>query len=345
MQKFDTQALINSTEVEYKLLKGVETAQALGKFGTFKEQPKNSTDTLTFVRLNPFNMDTTYGVATIDPQDFMFEEGVTPDVNTISYTTIPVTLNEYDVLFKYTNKTALMSPFMVTDDMISQTTDVIAEIAELVAFGQFKAGTSVVYANGSTRAGLNKAISMPILRLAVRGLKANGARNSTTMIKSGENFGTSPGPAGYICFCSSDMGADIRDLPHFTPKEAYGFSRTAVHPDELGICEEFTFIGSRLLKPWLAAGAADDGTMVSAASANNDVYPMIVMAADAWGHVSLNGRGHTGIKPIHVPWDRASHYNPSRKFGFVGATFNYNAVRLNEFFMTRVESCASELTQ
>lgn len=345
MQKYNTQALINQTEVEYKLLKEVETIQALGKFGMFREHPRNKTDTVTFSRLNPFNMDTNTGAPNIDPQNFMFEEGLTPDTNTITYTDVPVTLNSYDVLFKYTDKAALMHEHKIPDDMIRQTAQVIAEIAELVAFGQVKAGSSVVYANGSTRAGLKQPISLPILRLAVRAMNSNRATEVTTMIKAGPDFGTGSAPGGFICFCSTDLSSDIRDLPHFVPKEAYGSARKAYHQKEIGACEEFTFIVSSLLKPWLAAGTTYDGSMVSAAGSSNDVYPMILMAQDAWGHVSLKGRGYTGINPVHVPWDDANHYNPSKKFGFIGAGFYYNCVRLNEFFMQRIEVCATRLVQ
>lgn len=343
MQYLSTQALINDTEVEYKLLKGVETIQALGKFGVMKEHPRNKTDTITFSRLNPFNMSSTTGAPQIVAQDFIYAEGATPDINTISYTDVTCTLNEYDVLFKYSNKTALMHEHKIPDDMIALTARTMAEVAELVAYGQFKAGTSVVYANGSTRAGLNQPISLNVLRQAVRAMDVNRATEVTTMIGSGPNFGTGTAPGGYICFVSSDGAADARDLDHFVPCEAYGTARKKIHPKEIGACEEFTFIKSPLFTAWLASGDTYDGTMYSAAAAANDVYPMIVMGADAWGHVSLKGRGYTGIRPVHVPWDQASHYNPARKFGFVGATFDYNAVRLNEFWMQRIEACVSKL--
>jgi N4-gp56 family major capsid protein len=171
MQTYTTQALINDTEVEYKLLAEVESIQAIGKFGMFREHPLNKTDTITFSRLNPFNMvaasgsPTVGGYPSIDPQDFMFQEGITPDANTISYTDVPATLQNYDVLFKYTSKTALMHEHKIPDDMIRQTGKVVAEIMEMVAYGQVKSGTSVCYANGSTRAGLDQPISLPICGL------------------------------------------------------------------------------------------------------------------------------------------------------------------------------------
>jgi N4-gp56 family major capsid protein len=176
-------------------------------------------------------------------------------------------------------------------------------------------------------------------------MNTNRATEATTMIKAGPDYGTGSAPGGFICFCSTDCSSDVRDLPHFKEKEAYGTARKAYHKKEIGVCEEFTFIVSPLLTPWLAAGTTYDGTMVSAGSASNDVYPMIVMAEDAWGHVALKGNGGTGISPVHVPWDEANHYNPAKKFGFVGASFWCATVRLNEFWMQRIEACASRLNQ
>ena len=76
--------------------------------------------------------------------------------------------------------------------------------------------------------------------------------------------------------------------------------------------------------------------MKSAAGAAVDVYPMIVMAEDCWGHVSLKGHGKTSISPTYLPPSQKNHANPSGTFGYVGADFWYAPVRLNENWMTRL---------
>ena len=83
--------------------------------------------------------------------------------------------------------------------------------------------------------------------------------------------------------------------------------------------------------------------MVAADDTNIDVYPMIVMAEEAWGHVSLKGHGKTGISPTVIPASQKNHANPSGMFGYVGADFWYAVVRLNENWLTRLECAATDL--
>lgn len=343
-QLYTTVASRQSTRSAQRLLKEVETIQALGKFGDQMQQPLNKTNTVTFRRLDPFNMSSTTGAPVITPEDHMYLEGTTPDANTIDFTDVPCTLNNYDVLFKYSADAALMYEDDIPAAMIRQTARVIAEIAELVAYGQVKSGSSAIYSNGSTRAGVASKISIGKLRQATRSMENNRAMPVTSMISAGPNFGTGTAPEGYIVFCSTDCAADVRDLPNFTSKEAYGSSAKSLHPKELGVCEEYRFIVSPLFTPFLAAGAAVSTTgMLAANDTNIDVYPMIVMGESAWGHISLKGNGYSGITPTHVKHTEINHANPSGKFGFVGAGFYYNAVRLNDNWMTRIETAVTDL--
>jgi hypothetical protein len=49
------------------------------------------------------------------------------------------------------------------------------------------------------------------------------------------------------------------------------------------------------------------------------------------------------VSPTVLPATQKSHANPLGQFGFVGASFWMNAVRLNENWMYRVESAVSAL--
>jgi N4-gp56 family major capsid protein len=83
--------------------------------------------------------------------------------------------------------------------------------------------------------------------------------------------------------------------------------------------------------------------MKSAAGVNIDVYPMIITAQDAWGHVSLKGHGYSGISPTIIPSNQKNHANPSGMFGYVGADFWYQAVRLNENWMAALKVAVTDL--
>lgn len=343
-QNYSTVQSRNLIRAEMKLLKEVETIQVLGKFGEHKPQPLNKTDTVVFRRLNPFDMSTTTGAPQITAADFVTTEGTTPTANTIDWTDVTVSLQQYAVLYRFSSKTALMYEDDIPDAMIRSTSKTLAEVAELVAYGQYKSGSGVIYANGSTRAGVASKISINKLRLAARSMESNRADRVTTMIKPGPDYGTSGVEPGYVVFCHTDCVADCRDLPNFTERVKYGSAIKPVHEREFGACEEFRFVSSPLFAPYLAAGAAVGTTgMVAADDTNIDVYPMIVIAEDAIGHVSLKGHGYTAIKPTLIPASQTNHANPSGMFGFVGANFWYNAVRLNDNFMTRIETGVTDL--
>lgn len=343
IQQYSTVASRNLIRAEMKLLKHAEPIQVLGRFGAQKQQPKRKTDTIVFRRLKPFNA-TAAEVPNITAANFITAEGVTPTPNTISYTDVTVVLYQYAVLFKFSSKAELMYEEDIPDDMATLTGETLAEVAELVCYGQIKGGTTIVYANGTTLVGVNTCISLNRLRLCARTLESNRGRRVTTALKPGPDFGTSSVEATYLVFIHTDVISDVRNLPGFTKKEDYGTAIKPVHAREIGACEEFRFITSPLFAPSLAAGAAVGATgMVAANDTNIDVYPCIVTAQDAWGHVSLKGKGYTGISPTIISSQTKNHANPIGQFGYVGADFWYNAVRLNENWMVVLNVAVTDL--
>ena len=343
MQKYSTVPSRNLIRAEMEMLKHAEAKCVLSSFGDQKMQPQRKTDTVVFRRLNLFNM-AANGVAGVDPAAMMLTEGVTPDANTISYTDVPATLQQYGVLFSLSSKAQLMYEDDIPSDMKKLCGETLGYVQELVAYNKFKAGSSVIYANGTSRATVNSKISLGKLRQAARSLQANWANKVNSMISPGPNFGTSAVPESYTVFCHTDCNADIRDLPGFVPIEKYGTAIKALSPQEFGACEEFRFINSPLFTPFLAAGAAVASTgMASVGGANIDIYPLLIIGEAAWGHVSLKGKGYTGISPTYLPPTDKNHANPMGQVGYVGADFWYEAVRLNENFMTRVECAVTAL--
>lgn len=351
IQNYSSVPSRNLIRAEMKMLKHAEPIQVLGSFGAQKEQPLNKTDTIVFRRLKPFSATAATNPAdgysetpSITAANFVTSEGTTPTANTISYTDVTVSLEQYSVLFKFSSKAQLMYEDDIPGDMSKLTGETLAEVAELVAYGAIRAGTSVIYANGTTRVGVNSTISLAKLRSAARSMEKNRGKKVTEIIKPGPNFGTSACESAYVVFMHTDMSSDVRDLPGFTKRVDYGSAIKPVHAREIGSCEEFRFVTSPLFTPFAAAGAAVGSTgMVAADGANIDVYPMIVMAEEAWGHVSLKGHGKTGISPTIIPASKKNHANPSGMFGYVGADFWYAVVRLNENWLARIECSATDL--
>ncbi|MCP3683282.1 MAG: N4-gp56 family major capsid protein [bacterium] len=352
MQKYSTPiASRNIIYAEMEMLKHAMPIQVLGTFGSQRQHPLRKTDTVVFRRLRPFGAAVQSNPADgysetpqITPTNFVTSEGTTPTPNTISYTDVTVTLEQYAVLFKFSSKAELMYEDDIPNDMKKQTGETIAEIAELVCYGAVKAGSSVLYSNGSTRVGLNTIITLTKLQAAARALESNRGSYVNTKIAAGPNFGTAPVEPSYCVFVHTDSVADVRGLPGFTKRVEYGSAIKPVHEREFGAVEDFRFIKSPLFAPFLAAGASSTGSgMKSAGGSNCDVYPMIIMAEDAWGHISLKGKNYTGISPTIISSKIKNHANPSGMFGYVGADFWYASVRLNENWMLRIEHCVTDI--
>jgi N4-gp56 family major capsid protein len=326
-----------------EMLKMVETIQVLGLFGDQKSQPLNKTDTVVFRRLKPFNATSTETPG-ITAANFITAEGTTPATNSISYTDVTATVQQFSVLFKFSSKAQMMYEDDIPGDMKKVTAQTLAEVAELVCYGQVKAGSSVIYANGSTRAGVNTPISLRKLQQAARTMENNRGKHVTSSIAAGQNFGTAPVEPAYIVFYHTDGSSDVRKIEGFTKRVEYGSAIKPVHPREIGAVEEFRFVPSPLFAPYLAGGSSTLNGMVSAGASSVDVYPFIIIAESAFGHISLKGNGYTGISPTVIPSNVKNHANPSGMFGFVGADFWYQCVRLNENWMTRCECAVTDLT-
>jgi N4-gp56 family major capsid protein len=337
IQNYSTVASRNLIRAEQDMLKHAEPIIVLGNFGTQKEQPLNKTDTIVFRRLNPFNMQAG-GAPGITAASFILAEGVTPNSNTISYTDVSVTLQQYGVLFKFSSKAEMMYEEDIPSDMAKLTGETMAEVAEMIRYGVLRGGTNVLYGNGSTRAGVNTVVTLGLLRKAARTLESNRARRVTQRLSSGPNFGTSPVEPGYIVFVHTDVESDIRNLPGFTKREEYA-QRSAVHDREIGGTENFRVVTSPLLTPFDEAGSGTlNGTL---GTSNVDVYPILVIAEDAWANVALKGMG--AVKPTILSARQKNHANPLGQFGYVGGDFWMASVRLNENWMVRLEVGATSL--
>lgn len=350
IQNYGTVASRNLIRAAQGMLEHAQPITVLGDFGTQREMPQNSTDTLVFRRTLPFGASTVgttiensqryVGTPDVTASNFVLAEGVTPNANTISFQDVSVQLQQYGILFKYSSKVEQLYEDDIPGEMVKLTGETLAEVMELVRYGVLKAGSTVVYANGSSRSAVNTAISLNALRKAARTLESNRARRVTSRLAPGVNFGTRAVQPAFIVFCHTDAVADIRNLPGFTRVEEYG-SFKPIHDREVGACEDFRFISSPLLKSFAAAGSATLNGMLSVGAANVDVYPFIIIGEDCWGQVAL--KGMAAIKPIVLKASQTNHANPLGQFGYVGASTWFATVRLNDAFMARIEAGVTAL--
>jgi N4-gp56 family major capsid protein len=350
IQNYGTVASRNLIRAAQGMLEHAQPITVLGDFGTQREMPQNSTDTLVFRRTLPFGASTTgttienssryVGTPDITASNFVLAEGVTPNANTISFQDVSVQLQQYGVLFKYSSKVEQLYEDDIPGEMVKLTGETLAEVMEMVRYGVLKAGSTVIYANGSSRSAINTAISLNAIRKAARTLESNRSRRVTSRLAPGVNFGTRAVQPAYVIFCHTDAVSDIRNLPGFTRVEEYG-SFKPIHDREIGACEDFRFISSPLLKSFAAAGSATLNGMLSVGAANVDVYPFIIIGEDCWGQVAL--KGMSAIKPVVLKASQTNHANPLGQFGYVGASTWFATVRLNDAFMARIEAGVTAL--
>lgn len=365
IQNYSTAASRNLIRAAQGMLAHAEPITVLGDFGSQKQMPQNATDTLVFRRTLPLSASTTgisgqsgtaeftgrytgtpggasaTGASGLSASSFVLGEGATPNANSISFQDVTVTLQQYGLLFKFSSKVELLYEDDVPAEMVKLTGETMAEVLELVRYGVLRAGSVVVYSNGSSRSAVNTPVSLNALRKAARTLESNRAKRVTSRLASGVNFGTRAVQPAFIVFLHTDGVADVRNLPNFTRVEDYG-SFKPIHDMEIGACEDFRFIKSPLLAPFAAGGASVSGTgMLSIAGTSCDVYPLIVIGEEAWGQVAL--KGFNAIKPTVLKSTDINHANPLGQFGYVGASTWFAAVRLNEAWMARVECAVSAL--
>lgn len=314
-----------------QMLSHAEPIIVLGKFGQNKPIPRNKADNVKFRRPVPFAVSTT-----------PLTEGVTPTSHRISYEDVPATLQQYGDVAELTDKVQDLSEDPVLMNMTELTGEQAAETIEMVTWGVLKAGTAVQYANGASRAAVNTTISINMIRGITRFLRAQRGKMVTQMLAASPNYATTPVEGGYIAFAHTDCEADIRDLPGFKTVAEYG-SRKTLCPEECGTVENVRFILSPLLEPFLGAGSATLNGMKAVDGVNVDVYPVVVIAKEAFGVCPL--KGSEAIKPIVLNPGTPSKSDPLGQVGFVGWKTWFTAVRLNEAWMARGEIAVTDLSE
>lgn len=311
-----------------EMLSHAEPIIVLAKFGQTKPLPKNKAKSVKFRRPVPFTVSTT-----------QIQEGVTPPSHQMTYEDVPAVMGQYGDICEITDQVADMAEDPVLQDASELSGEQAAETIEMITYGVIKAGTNVIYANGSQRTDVNTVITLGKIRLATRYLKAQRGKAVTKMMSGSVNYETRPVEGGFVAFCHTDLESDIRNINGFIPVANYG-SRTPLCPEEIGTVEGVRIIQSPLFVAWADGGGAK-GTMYSTTGTNADVYPFIVIAKEAYGLVPLKGK--EAIKPMVLNPGTPSKSDPLGQRGYVSWKAYFVAVILNDAWMTRIE-CAITAT-
>ena len=317
---------------EGKMLEHAKPILVLDNYGDVKPLPRNKADTIKFRRPVPYTVSTTQLI-----------EGVTPAPKQITYEDVQVQMGQYGDVIEISDKIENMSEDPVLANATMLAGEQAAETKELILWGVLRAGTSVFYSGTgtpTTRAAVNSTITLNLQRAVVRFLKGQRARTITTMVSPSPKFGTEAVSPAFIAFGHTDCEQDIRDMDGFTPVERYG-NFSPVSDYEVGKVEGVRYILSPVLEPFLAAGSGTVNGMVSAGSANVDVYPLIFISKNCYGTVPLKGAG--SMNPTVINPGTISKSDPLGQRGYVGWKMYFAALILNEAWMSRVEVGVTDL--
>jgi N4-gp56 family major capsid protein len=309
-----------------EMLAHAEPILCLSKFGMTKPMPKNKAQTVKFRRPEPFAVATT-----------PLTEGVTPTATQMTYTDVEVVLSQYGDIVEITDVVHDLAEDPVLKDSAMMCGEQAAETIETLMWGVIQGGTNVFYSNGSARTDVNTAISLDRQRAITRQLKSQRAKKVTSMLSSSVKYGTEAVDAAFIAFAHTDLEADIRDLAGFVPTEKYGSMKAL--PYEVGKVEDVRYILTPVLSSIEDAGGAPGSTVLSTSGTQADVYPVVYVGKDAYGHVAL--KGAEAITPTIINPGQVDKSDPLGQKGIVGWKTYHKSFIANQAWMCRLECAAS----
>lgn len=285
--------------VKGAILKHVVPKEKLGKFVKNERMPKNAGLQMTFRRWlptgatagNPNTWD-------VQPGAHRISEGETPTASAIIPQDIPVTMEQYAFIYRWSDRVEDTQE----DDVPMETKKIAGQRAglllEMIKWGQAKACTNVYYAAGvASRSLVNGLVSATLIANIVRGLENNFAELITSSLKASPGYETRAIDSCYVAFTHPNMRYDLESLAGFVKVKDYpGGTADMIDPDEIGALGKVRFIQSPHFTPYLTAGTTATANtrltnnIPNAGGAGNcDVYPIVVMAEEALGSVAFRG--------------------------------------------------------
>ena len=318
---------------ENKMLEHAEPIIVLNKLGDHKPMPKNASKVIRFRRPQPLPLATT-----------PVTEGVRPAGTNFRYDRFNATLQQYGSWSPITDVVHDLHEDPVGSDMARMAGEQAAETVEMIAYGELIGGTNVIFGNGTARNQVNTPLTLVHVRNASRTLLANRAKRITTILDGSTYINTTPVEAAFVAICHTDIIASVRNMKGFTPVAEYG-SRKVICPEEVGSVEDTRFIASPLFNSWADAGGAKGSgatEAISTGGSNADVYPVIFMGQNAFGHIALKGNKDAGgaIKPMVRNPGSPSHGDEMGQLGSVAWKTYYTCKILNDLWMVRAEVAA-----
>lgn len=340
----NTLGRINARNVFYdtKMLIATEKALVFQKFGGKAIIDKNKGDSVTFTEMPPHGI-----ITSVSP----LKEGVTKAPLNMSRREVVAQIIQLGNYLVYTD---VMSSIMedgntrLKEDQRKFLSYYQKDERDFLAFNTLRQGTTVQYSGTATSRGtviapITRGTLLNVSRTLSNGRttdSSGGARPITEFFKPGVQFGTVGCEPAYVVICHPDLKADLRNIPGFVTCENYG-SSSKLDPMEFGKVDDFRFICTKSATPWTGEGATVTTQNVKKTSNKADVYPMIVLGADAFKLVHLSGKESAAL--IHKPLGSGGSADPLDQRGTVGYKHWFTCAIVFQEYMARIEAAATDV--
>lgn len=267
-------------------------------------------------------------------------EGVTPPGHAITYTDVTAILRQYGDRVNLTDVIQDTHEDPVLKIMTQRSAEQAAQTIELITIDIIKAGTNVVYAGGAvSRTALVSELTRGDLRIAVRTLDRAIASPIANIISPTAKVSTQGVEPAFYAMGHTDLEPDIRNITGFKSIVEYGNPANAT-PAEIGAVERVRFVLTQNFDSWeeTATGASGQSTFLTAGASGTgsaDVYPVIIVARDAYAVVRLQGRNAIRMMVLNPGIPRGGDEAGQR--GSVAWKTWFAGVILNESWLIRVE--------
>lgn len=292
-------------------------------FGQIRPLKKRTSKTIKFRRYESLAAATT-----------PLTEGVVPTGSNLTKSDITAMIAQYGDFITITDLLDLTN----ADPVLLEGAEVLGEqegdTLDQVVRDVLAAGTSVIYANGASRAAVNTLITLEDIENAVDTFKDNNARRISSIMSASQGIGTSPIPASFFMLNHTHITRTVKGLAGFTPVHKYANPSVAL-PGEYGSVDEIRCLESTNGKIFAGAGATG-GSGVRETTGNADVYASIILAANAYGIVPLDMNNDLYFKAF----GSAGTADPLDQIATLGWKTAFTAKILNDAFMQRIEHAA-----
>jgi N4-gp56 family major capsid protein len=310
-----------------KMLERAQPNLNMARFAVVTSVPKGRTKVVKWRRY-----------ARLAPTTAALTEGVTPTINNLTATDVTATLSQYGQVVGLSDQIMDTHEDPILNEFAMSMGETAGQTLEAIIYSVIKAGSNVLYSNGSTRAAVNTPINSTVARRAIRQLKQQDAKPLSQMLNASDGVGTVPIPPSYICFCHPNVEMDLQTVANFasgyTRVQQYGTFKP-VSDAEIGSFENIRFIGSTLYGALPNASSAALNAMLSTGGTLPDVYQSIIVGKDAYATVNLAASGN-GLSPVVVN-PKPSDSDPLGQRGYVGFKMYATSAILNDAYMTRIE--------